>query len=122
MASHLNQPHFQDPVKAREYLEAIRWPDGVVTCPTCGQRNRVPYGRDAKCGKCGAPLSGPAEPIEIPSAEAFDALVARAKDLGLIMESSRALGVPLPATAANISGNSVTTSKRITSPLPSRLE
>lgn len=31
----LNQPHFQDPEAAREYLEAIRWANGVV-CPHCG--------------------------------------------------------------------------------------
>jgi len=30
-----NQPHFQDPDSAREYLEAIRWANGVV-CPHCG--------------------------------------------------------------------------------------
>lgn len=35
MASHLNQPHFQDPIKAREYLEAVRWPNGPI-CPHCG--------------------------------------------------------------------------------------
>jgi len=33
--SHLNQPHFQDADKAREYLEALRWPQGPV-CPHCG--------------------------------------------------------------------------------------
>src|SRR5687768_3393533 len=31
----LNQPQFQDADKAREYLEALRWPNGVV-CPHCG--------------------------------------------------------------------------------------
>jgi transposase-like protein len=31
----LNQPQFQDANKAREYLEALRWPDGPV-CPHCG--------------------------------------------------------------------------------------
>src|SRR5688500_6185766 len=31
----LNQPHFQDADKAREYLEALRWANGVV-CPHCG--------------------------------------------------------------------------------------
>jgi Transposase and inactivated derivatives len=31
----LNAPHFQDDNKAREYLEAIRWPNGPV-CPHCG--------------------------------------------------------------------------------------
>lgn len=29
------EPHFQDEDKAREYLEKMRWPDGVV-CPHCG--------------------------------------------------------------------------------------
>ncbi len=31
----LNQPHFQDPDKAREYLEALRWPKEPI-CPHCG--------------------------------------------------------------------------------------
>jgi transposase-like protein len=31
----LNLPHFQDADKAREYLEALRWANGV-TCPHCG--------------------------------------------------------------------------------------
>lgn len=31
----LNQPQFQNEEKAREYLEALRWPDGPV-CPHCG--------------------------------------------------------------------------------------
>ena len=31
----LNQPQFQDADKAREYLEALRWPHGPV-CPHCG--------------------------------------------------------------------------------------
>jgi len=35
MASHLNQPHFQDADKARAYLEALRWPNGPI-CPHCG--------------------------------------------------------------------------------------
>lgn len=33
--SELNKPHFQDADKAREYLEALRWPNGPV-CPHCG--------------------------------------------------------------------------------------
>jgi transposase-like protein len=28
-------PHFQDPEKAREFMEAKRWPDGPI-CPHCG--------------------------------------------------------------------------------------
>lgn len=31
----LNAPHFSDETKAREYLEAVRWPNGPV-CPHCG--------------------------------------------------------------------------------------
>lgn len=31
----INQPQFQDADKAREYLEALRWPNGPV-CPHCG--------------------------------------------------------------------------------------
>jgi transposase-like protein len=31
----LTDPRFQDPEKAREYLEAQRWPDGPI-CPHCG--------------------------------------------------------------------------------------
>ena len=47
----------------------------IVSCQACGQKNRVPFGRTAKCGKCGAELAGPAEPVEVPSAAAFDAVV-----------------------------------------------
>ncbi len=35
MTAILNQPQFQDPDAAREYLEALRWANGV-TCPHCG--------------------------------------------------------------------------------------
>jgi len=31
----LLEPHFQDEDKAREYLEAMRWPEGPI-CPHCG--------------------------------------------------------------------------------------
>jgi thioredoxin 2 len=47
----------------------------ILTCRSCGKRNRVPFGRDGKCGNCGAALPAPAEPVEVPSAAAFDALV-----------------------------------------------
>lgn len=33
--SSLNEPHFQDVDKARQHLEAVRWPNGPV-CPHCG--------------------------------------------------------------------------------------
>src|SRR3984893_818173 len=34
----LTNPAFTDEVKAREFLEASRWPDGAV-CPFCGQQD-----------------------------------------------------------------------------------
>lgn len=42
MASHLNQPHFQDADKARKHLEAIRWPNGPI-CPHCGSVSKDHY-------------------------------------------------------------------------------
>ncbi len=33
---------FQEPLKAAEYLESIRWPNGPV-CPHCGEAERKPY-------------------------------------------------------------------------------
>ncbi len=35
MASQLQQLHFQDPDKARLYLQRVRWPHGAI-CPHCG--------------------------------------------------------------------------------------
>lgn len=39
----------------------------IVSCPSCQQRNRVPPGAQAHCGRCGAPLTeivvGPGEQI-----------------------------------------------------------
>jgi len=56
--SQLTAPHFQDPEKAREYLEGIRWPQGAF-CPHCGEAENVYRirGRSArpglwKCGSC----------------------------------------------------------------------
>lgn len=38
----LIDPRFTDPVAAAEYLESVRWPDGVV-CAKCGESEREPY-------------------------------------------------------------------------------
>jgi thioredoxin 2 len=51
----------------------------IMSCPLCGQRNRVPHGHEGKCGKCGTVLPPGAEPLEVPSVKAFDALVAQSK-------------------------------------------
>ena len=48
----------------------------IVSCPSCGRKNRVPFtANEAKCGGCAASLPPAAEPIEAPTAAAFDALV-----------------------------------------------
>ncbi len=57
-AAALSAPHFHDEVKAREYLERIRWPDGPI-CPHCGTIGKVYKYRSAKarpglykCSQC----------------------------------------------------------------------
>ncbi len=48
----------------------------IIECPSCGQRNRVPYsGGQVRCGRCKSTLQPPAEPIEVVSVPAFDALL-----------------------------------------------
>ena len=51
-----------------------------MTCPSCGQRNRLPYARltaQTRCGRCSTPLGAPATPIETPDAASFDAAIAQ---------------------------------------------
>jgi len=45
--SALNQPHFQDPIKAREWLEALLWPSGAI-CPHCGTVSKDHYALNGK--------------------------------------------------------------------------
>lgn len=48
----------------------------ILPCPECGRRNRVPFtASGAKCGGCGAALASAAEPIDVPDAASFDALI-----------------------------------------------
>jgi thioredoxin 2 len=52
----------------------------IVTCPDCGQKNRLRYeqlDRPSQCPKSQTPLGLPAEPIEIGTTAAFDALIAQ---------------------------------------------
>src|SRR5690348_12099834 len=52
----------------------------VRSCPHCGQRNRLLYerlGSTFRCSKCHTELAPPSEPIDVPRAGEFDALVAR---------------------------------------------
>jgi thioredoxin 2 len=51
----------------------------VVTCPQCGQKNRLTHerlGDEVQCAKCKTKLPPPAEPIEVTSSADFDALIA----------------------------------------------
>ncbi len=53
----------------------------VVTCPSCGQRNRLVYERLAdpvRCGTCKTSIGAPNTPIEVASSADFDRLVASA--------------------------------------------
>jgi thioredoxin 2 len=53
----------------------------VITCPSCGTRNRMTFdhiGRTHRCGKCRTDLPQPDVPVEATSTEMFDDLVASA--------------------------------------------
>src|SRR4051812_1905599 len=60
----------------------------IVACPSCGQRNRLAFGKlsaDTRCGKCQTSLGAPGEPIETPSAASFDAAIG-ASDLPIVVD------------------------------------
>jgi thioredoxin 2 len=53
----------------------------IITCPKCGQQNRLAYERlnqRPRCGKCATELPPPGEPIDVEDEAAFDALTGRA--------------------------------------------
>jgi thioredoxin 2 len=53
----------------------------IVTCDSCGQKNRLAYERLAssvRCGKCKQELHPPAAPMETASSSDFDRLTSRA--------------------------------------------
>ena len=52
----------------------------MVTCASCGQKNRFAYqrlGEAVRCGKCKATLPAPSAPLEVDSSDDFDRLIAR---------------------------------------------
>ena len=52
---------------------------GIInTCAKCGKQNRVPFAaKEARCAVCKEPLAPVKEPVEIPGAAAFDAVVSK---------------------------------------------
>ena len=52
----------------------------VVSCPSCGQNNRLAYerlGEPVRCGRCKTDLTAPRVPLEIETSADFDRLIAR---------------------------------------------
>jgi thioredoxin 2 len=53
----------------------------VMTCGSCGQKNRVLYerlGQTVRCGRCKTELSATSTPLEVTTSEDFDRLIAHA--------------------------------------------
>jgi thioredoxin 2 len=53
----------------------------VLTCPNCGQRNRLSYerlGQSFRCGKCGGELRPPGRPVEVRTEAEFESLIGAA--------------------------------------------
>lgn len=48
----LNQPHFQNADNVREYLQALRWPNGPI-CPHCGSISKDHYELQGKAHRPG---------------------------------------------------------------------
>jgi thioredoxin 2 len=60
----------------------------LVNCPSCGKTNRLAYGtlgKNTRCGECTATLAPPDVPIDVPSDEAFVALI-RASALPVVVD------------------------------------
>ena len=60
----------------------------IVTCPSCGQQNRMPYAalmKSIRCATCKAMLNAPGDPIDVPDSAAFHA-AASESSLPLIVD------------------------------------
>ena len=60
----------------------------LINCPSCQTRNRLRYaglGRATKCGKCQMALPFPSEPIDVSSADVFDAATS-ASDVPVVVD------------------------------------
>ena len=50
----------------------------IVSCPACGQKNRLMYdrlGAESRCAECKQAIGAPSEPLAVGSGEAFDRLI-----------------------------------------------
>src|SRR5438270_721863 len=59
----------------------------LVSCPKCHARNRMSYvrlGQDFRCGQCHEGLGSPAEPVELSTEAAFNALISQSRVAVLI--------------------------------------
>jgi thioredoxin 2 len=59
---------------------SVKTPGTIITCPRCGQRNRVTPGRQGPvCGRCGAVLpeggAGEGKPVEVTDASYADVVL-----------------------------------------------
>jgi len=53
----------------------------ILSCPSCGQKNRLAFERlddPVRCGQCKHELSVPLAPVEIQSSHDFETLIAHA--------------------------------------------
>jgi len=60
----------------------------IAACPSCGQRNRLPFERleaETRCGKCQTPLAAAGAPVEVPDVAAFDAAI-RSSSLPVVVD------------------------------------
>jgi thioredoxin 2 len=60
----------------------------IVSCPSCGQRNRLPFeglGQSIRCGSCRAELAPPAAPVSVASSAQFESLI-RASRLPVLVD------------------------------------
>jgi thioredoxin 2 len=51
----------------------------LIPCPSCGRTNRVRFsslGANTRCAGCHTALPTPAQPVDVPDAASFDALIA----------------------------------------------
>jgi thioredoxin 2 len=47
----------------------------IVACQACGRRNRIAFGRPARCGHCRTGMPPVGAPVEIPDSATFTALI-----------------------------------------------